>query len=359
MMKEFLIASLLVLTVVALSGVQAQAAKDVCAVYFTYVGCPHCAVSDPLVLSEMTGKYDNLVVIEYEFVLNPENSYVIYDYNSEYQCGAGVPMIIFDKSKMIVGDTPIVESVDGVIASGPNECPLLEGQVDFSSVDINGLPGSPKLWTKDRILIRKGETGDNSVLMGLLKSSDIQSVLEGVEYEITDPEPVQLSGIKFPQLGVPGTVEFEHAIIVDGWEFQWNGEGIEEGKCPGCPGPGEWSDCVGGRRTRINYECSGNTGYVCVQYTEEVDCVEGCPACRDPSEWSECVNNERTRTNYMCSEETGFECLAYEETGECEESGGNSVNPDSGMAVFAVPAVVIVIIFFAVISYLKLIRGGL
>ncbi len=355
-MKAILMVSLVALLLVAASGVQVQAMKDVCAVYFTYVGCPHCANSDPVVLSEMTDKYSNLVVIEYEFVLNPENSYVVYDYNNEYQSGAGVPMIIFDKSRMIVGDTPILDSVDGFISSGPNGCPLLEGSVDFSSVDINGLPGSPKLWTKDRILIKKGETGDNSVLRELIESSDIQSVLEGVEFVITDPEPVQLSGIKFPQLGVPGTVEFDHAINVGGWKFQWNGDAVIDKECPECPEPGEWSECNEGKRSRSNYKCGPETSYECDTYTEEIECVEGCPVCPDPSEWSECVGGTKKRTNYNCSGETGFECVPYEETAECVDNGNNL---NGGMVISAIsPVIVIVVLLSIFLLYRKSKRLG-
>ena len=41
---------------------------DICAVYITGIGCPNCAVTDPVVFSEFTANYPNLVIIEYEIL---------------------------------------------------------------------------------------------------------------------------------------------------------------------------------------------------------------------------------------------------------------------------------------------------
>jgi len=227
-MKIIIAISMAVLLIVLASPqVYAQAEKNVCAVYFTYVGCPHCAKTDPVILHDLLERYPDLVVIEYEFVLEPDNSYVLYDYNSVYNCGTGVPLMIFSKERNIAGDTPILQAVEGMIGAGPNGCPLLNGTVTFKDLDITKLPKKPKIWTKDRILIKSGEGGDNGLLKELLTTEDISAALEGVEFEATEPEEVLLSGVRFPQLQVRGSVKFEHAIRLDGWTFQWNGEGIQ------------------------------------------------------------------------------------------------------------------------------------
>jgi hypothetical protein len=215
------------LMVLAMPYVFAQTEKDVCVVYFTYVGCPHCAVSDPFVLVEAVGKYPSLLVIEYEFVLEPENSYLIYDYNDVYQCGAGVPLVVFDKGRDVSGDTPILGNMGEMIESGPNDCPLLDVSVAFEDLDITSLPGKPKIWTNDRILIKSGAGGDNALLKELLTAENLSHALEGVEFEITEPEEILLSGIRFPQLGARGSAQFEHAIRIGNWAFQWNGEGFQ------------------------------------------------------------------------------------------------------------------------------------
>jgi hypothetical protein len=205
----------------------AQTEKDVCAVYFTYVGCPHCAITDPVVLVDMTEKYSNLVVIEYEFVLEPDNSYVLYDYHNEYECGTGVPLVVFGKGKDISGDTPIMRNIEEMIGSEPNGCPLVGGSSAFKDLDITSLPGKPKIWTKDRILIKTGVGGDKELLKELLITENLSHAFEGVEFEKTEPEEVLLSGSKFPQLNVRGSVEFEHAIRIGNWIFQWNGEDVQ------------------------------------------------------------------------------------------------------------------------------------
>jgi hypothetical protein len=217
------------LVVICVPNAVAQAEKDVCAVYFTYVGCPHCATSDPFVLVELTEKYHNLVVIEYEFVLQPENSYVLYDYNEEYDCGTGVPLVIFNKEENVAGDVPILQNMEGVIEKGPNECPLADGSASFEDLDLTGMPGKSKLWTKDRILMKYGEGGDNELLKRLLTGDNLSAVLEGISFQAVEPEPVLLSGVRFPQLDVLQSAEFEHAIKIDNWIFQWNGEEISSG----------------------------------------------------------------------------------------------------------------------------------
>lgn len=226
-MKRML-APLVSIFLIALAAPQvfAQTEKDVCAVYFTYVGCPHCAITDFVVLVELTEKYPNLVMIEYEFVLDPENSYVLYDYNEGYNCGVGVPLLVFGKGNDVSGDIPILRNVEGMIESGSNSCPLPEGSSAFKDLDLTGLPGKPKIWTKNRILIKSGEGGDNILLKELLTTENLSAALEGVEFEITEPEEVLLSGIKFPQFDVQRSVKFEHAIKIGNWKFQWNGEDI-------------------------------------------------------------------------------------------------------------------------------------
>lgn len=172
---------------------------NTCAVYFTGVGCPHCAKADPVVLEEMTGAYSDFVVIEYEIYQLRENAPLLQDYNSKYGTGLGVPLIIFGKDRSIVGDRPIMNNVeDEINGVKGNPCLTLDGKIKFEGLDLTELPAKPKIWKGDRILIKTGS---------------------GSKIEKIDAEPVALSGSK---------VSFENAAIVGGWRFQWDGEGIEE-----------------------------------------------------------------------------------------------------------------------------------
>jgi len=44
-------------------------------------------------------------------------------------------------------------------------------------------------------------------------------------------------------------------------------------KCAKCPLPSDWSPCINGYKSRVNYECSKETNYLCKQYTEKESCV--------------------------------------------------------------------------------------
>jgi len=43
-----------------------SSSENICAVYFTRVGCPHCAKTDPIILKDLLKEYPNLIVLEYE-----------------------------------------------------------------------------------------------------------------------------------------------------------------------------------------------------------------------------------------------------------------------------------------------------
>jgi len=215
---------LIFLLILNISGIPAQASAQnnenkICAVYITGVGCPHCAQTDPVILGNLLRKEPNLVVIEYEiYRQRQENGDVILQYDTSYASGTGIPLIIFNKDEYKAGDWPILENVDQIIKKGSNECPLADGtSVDFADLDIASLPGRPKIWEGERILISTGGRGDNAVLRNLLTSKELSAVLENVEFEIIKPQTVTFSG---------KNVFFENAVKIDGWIFQWNEEEI-------------------------------------------------------------------------------------------------------------------------------------
>ncbi len=192
----------------------------VCAVYFTGVGCQYCAKTDPIVLVDLLKKNPNLVVIEYEIYQQPVNAPLLFEYDSEYNFGLGIPLIIFDKDNYLIGGTPIIKNTREIIdKSNSNNCSLIDGSsVDFNNLDLTFLPGQPKIWKSKRILLKINDGGNNEVLKRLLVIDDISSVFEGINYETIESKPVPLSGKK---------IYFDNAIQLDGWIFQWNGEKID------------------------------------------------------------------------------------------------------------------------------------
>ena len=198
--------------------------NTVCAVYFTGVGCPHCAKTDPIVLIDLLKEYPNLVVIEYEIYQQQVNAPLFFEYSSEYELELGIPLISFNKHNYFAGDTPIIENIRGIINQFSNSgCPLIDGSsVDFNNLDITSLEGQPKIWKGERILIKTDSEGDNEILKKLLFADDINFIIdkESFAYNIIDSKPVALSG---------KNIYFDNAIQLDGWIFQWNGEKINAG----------------------------------------------------------------------------------------------------------------------------------
>ncbi|GAH99775.1 unnamed protein product, partial [marine sediment metagenome] len=99
----------------------------ICAVYFTGVGCPHCANADSVILEDLPREYPNFVVIEYEIYQQRENAPLLYEYNENYNSGLGIPLIIFNKKDYMVGDRSILSKTKPIIEKGSNKCPLIDG----------------------------------------------------------------------------------------------------------------------------------------------------------------------------------------------------------------------------------------
>jgi len=193
-----------------------QAGK-ICAVYITGIGCGSCAVTDPLLLSEFLEKYPDLIIIEYEIYRDRKSNMDIADrYFRNYLplTSPGMPLLIFDKGNSFLGKINILDSEETIKNSGSNECPLIQGPVSFEDLYLVSLPGKPKVWAQNRVLISEATDGegDSKLLKKLLLSRDLSSDLEGVTFEKIEARPVQISR---------GTIEFDEAIKIGEWILQW------------------------------------------------------------------------------------------------------------------------------------------
>ncbi len=327
MKNVILILGLLVALFAAMAVPSASAMEDkVCVLYFTYVGCPNCATTDPIVLSDWTGKYGNLVVIEHMWhghdYQDPDLQF-FGTYAAGYGTQGAVPYLSIDEDNIRLGRADVPAGEDDIKSMTSNPCLLSGGAVPFGELGLNDLEGMPKIWANGRILISQGDdkwlfqwdgedvSGDisgsggisNSLLKELLFTEDVTHALEGKRFETAEPQRAEFSGTAFPEYGFVPHKDFENAVEIEIW-------------------------------------------------------TPGCPDCPDPGEWSGCVDGMRTRTNYRCSEETGFECVAYEQTGECP--GGNSGNGEdlTALAGLAAVPVIILIIIIAVVFVFKRPGGG-
>lgn len=199
---------------------QNESQGKICGVYFTGIGCPHCAAADSVILNKYLEKYPSFLVIEYEIYRTPVNGKVMSDYMSGAGISKGIPQMII-KNSYEVGESTSgrgptttwtkkkIESLDSA------KCKLADGsQVAFENLSLNSLPGRPKIWTGNRILIRTSQKKtDNQLLHQLLTTKRLGWVINQHNFSKVEPKPVPLSGNK---------VKFDKAIRLEGWKFQWN-----------------------------------------------------------------------------------------------------------------------------------------
>ncbi len=192
-----------------------------CGVYFTGVGCPHCAKADPVVLQQAVNKYPNLVIIEYEIYQQTANASLLDEYHNKYDSPLGVPITIFDEQIQVNGDRSILNNLYSVINSLDSQpCPLItKAPTIFETLNINNLPGYPKIWNQQKILIKTDLGDDNQSLKNLLITEDLGAILKEMEFTEIQPAKVPLSG---------QSVKFDHAIKFKNWVFQWDGKSLEE-----------------------------------------------------------------------------------------------------------------------------------
>jgi len=207
-----------------------------CATYFTYIGCPNCAHTDPIVLTEWTKKYPNLVVIEYGWQAGDwqdPNSRFFGDFAQKYKTQAAVPQLVFDRKNIRLGRVDVPQGEKDIKALSSNPCPLIDKNIFWEDIDLNRLEARPKIWANGRILIKKGdgwlfqwngetlsknligrEKIDNGLAKSLLFSHNISKAIKGRNFAIAKPEKAKFSGSAFPDLEVAPYAEFENAIKI-------------------------------------------------------------------------------------------------------------------------------------------------
>ncbi|MBU0636472.1 hypothetical protein KKE06_05590 [Candidatus Micrarchaeota archaeon] len=186
-----------------------------CTTYFTGIGCPYCAQADPFLLETALQENPELVIIEYEVYQQSENAQLMLEYNTQYASGTGIPVLIVGINDFFVGPPDITQNIQSIVEKENNPCPLQNGTENFEIIDLTSLPKSPKIWRNDRILFPTTKNGNNETLKELVLSDNILETLAQTVHTKTTAQPVLYSG---------GSVQFENAVIVDGWIFQWNGD---------------------------------------------------------------------------------------------------------------------------------------
>jgi len=219
-----------------------QRTEKVCMVYLTLIGCPNCAVTDPIILSEWPVRYRRFVVIEYgcrEGDLAHPNTKAIGEYAKTYRSQAAVPQIILSKGKFWLGRDKVLEAEKPLSILKANPCPLISNSKPiskpFEKIKLKELPGLPKIWANGRILISlgngswifgwngsrvmAGDVGDKIMdekhLKQLLFVDDVRGWLRGYRFEVLGGVKVPFSGSAFPpSSGYVPAAYFENAAKI-------------------------------------------------------------------------------------------------------------------------------------------------
>lgn len=202
----------------------AQIERPHCAVYFTGIGCPHCAKTDLVVLQDLLDDCsEGLIVIEYEIYQESENGPLMLYYNSIFNTGLGIPHLLLGHNNSVSGDLSILQSCGaGLEERFEFECPLIETSQEFKELDLTKMNGRPKIWSKYGVLLSYGnKSGNSELLKGLILGSKPAELFEDAEYEVVEPIDVPLSG---------GSVKFDNAVRIGEWVFQWNGDTVLGGE---------------------------------------------------------------------------------------------------------------------------------
>jgi hypothetical protein len=184
-----------------------------CVFYFTYVGCPNCAYTDPIVLSEWPSKYPNLIVIEYMWYgadwENP-NAQFFGEYTQKCHLQAAVPQVVISENNNCLGRIDVPWAENYIKQGTSNPCPLIDGAVLFEELDLNKLPAQPKIWANGKILIA---LENNDWLFQW--NGEKPKVLDGLEFETVEPQEVEFSGIAFTGSDFVPYASFANAVRIN------------------------------------------------------------------------------------------------------------------------------------------------
>lgn len=221
-LKKLLLAILflpLLLLFTSNSYAQEEESKLKFATYFTGIGCPHCSVASPFI-KEVVEQDSNFVVIEYELYEESRNASLISKYDDTYNVGLGIPVIAFSKESVLSGDSRIENNLQlQILQHEENLVQTEDGLVELEDFSVSQLKGYPRIFRKDRVAIktsfRKLTEAQDKQILSFLTSDLSQWSSVKQEGEIVTPEVVRYPG---------GSANYEHALSVNGWLLQWNGD---------------------------------------------------------------------------------------------------------------------------------------
>lgn len=224
--------SLFIFNSFGISKIQAQEkTKDIkFLTYFTGIGCPHCAKTDPVIFEDILPNNPDIAIIEYEIYQDKENAPILDNYLSNFDLGkSGIPLLIFPDKTYLKGDSPILSEAKNKIENiEANKIVLNDKVTNFKDLNINALPGQPKIWFQNKVLFKqnnlKSETIDqNNWIFGynnldIFDKKDVSTVnndyllLNRLIFE-NNIKDLKYSALGSQKLSLSGkTIEFQKSI---------------------------------------------------------------------------------------------------------------------------------------------------
>jgi cytochrome c biogenesis protein CcdA/thiol-disulfide isomerase/thioredoxin len=186
-------------------------------VYFTGIGCPHCAKVAPVLHNKVEAQ-NGLLMIEYEIYKDISNVKVMNDYGTALEKSfTSIPLVVYTPKTYDTGDVSIIANFDSKKNGIPfNTILILDQQVNWDDFNLNDLPGQPKLFYKNRALIKDDDTQltdeQNNTLKDFLIADDLSTITPNLVGETVSSTSVEDSG---------GYEYYKNGIKIGGWTLLW------------------------------------------------------------------------------------------------------------------------------------------
>ena len=199
-----------------LSVVQASDVKSF--TYFTGIGCPHCAKVSPA-MHEKINNTDGLIMIEYELYKETSNARILSDYSTYYGFNLAIPLVVYGQNDFDLGDKQITDGFNSSVDnSKSNTIQLANGLTEWSTFDLNSLSGLPKIFAKDRVVIKNSNQNATDEQKSQIKSFLTVTNLD--EYVVSlVGERVDTTSVEYPG----GTENYNHGVTIGAWTLLWRG----------------------------------------------------------------------------------------------------------------------------------------
>lgn len=219
-MKKLRLIQLMVLGIALLGLMPIVFSQEkVCTVYFTYAYCGNCKVTDPILLTDWTKKYPDLIIIEYYFdSWRNENANLLGLYAQRYGQRASVPRLFINENNIAGGRIQVPNAENDIKSMNNSPCLLLNKSVNFSELNLNELKGKPSIWYNGRVLVKKEQGKANSDLLKKLLLSENLSKTISESSELLQEIKAEPAPLAY------GKVEFKNAIKVGNWVLKFNQE---------------------------------------------------------------------------------------------------------------------------------------